>query len=786
MNPLIRRPNKYLQLKSWMAATILGVALLLAYSNSFRVPLIFDDTGSITENETIRSFSTAFLPGGNSGNTVSGRPVLNFSLAINYAIGGTDVVSYHILNLLIHFAGSLTLFGLIKRTLLLPRMLPDDENRATWLSLAAASLWALHPLQTESVTYIIQRAESLVGLFYLLTFYCFVRGIGKKAGTHDSPESNPLKGWLGLSVIACLIGMGSKEVMAGAPVLVFLFDRTFVSGSFREAWRLRKHYYIALALTWILLALCVLWTGKRGSTVGYNEFATWWRYSMTQGVAILHYLKRVFWPHPLVLDYGTTMAADFDDAGRQTILVALLFLVSAWAVWKRPRVGFLAAFFFAVLAPSSSIVPVLTQTMAEHRMYLALAAPLGLVVIIAYRWLGFLTVPACLVVSVALAATTFRRNHDYRTEESIWVTVTEDCPYNARGWGALTAIYTKQDDLQKAKWAARQGILYCPKNADCFVEYANVLIRLKEKKEAEQVLRYALEVQPLHLRTISTLGVFFLEEKRPRDARMILEEGVKLYPDSNELRYSLGKAFVALRFLPQAIDQFTRVITEDPKAIDARNNLANALIDSGQSQQAIAILNEGLKIDPTALELSRTLGLALVAAGQTSDAIQTLEKTVRQNPQDSRTHANLALAFSNADKHSEALDHFEQAIRLDREKLSEFRTRIHISAAESAIKAGKIRPGIAHSRAAVELEPADPQIRYFLANLLMQIGENASAADHYEKIINQAPDFVDARRELGIVYARLGRPRDARAQFQAVLKLIPDDTEAGRALESLR
>jgi hypothetical protein len=186
----------------WLGALGLIVAVALAYSNSFTVPFIFDDETSIPKNESIRSWRTMFFPPSGYGDTVEGRPMLNVSLAINYAISEENVWSYHLFNLLIHMGAGLALFGLVRRTL--GRAKPPAEPRAVahadsfgsargfalpsakdagwgerdafFCALAAAALWLLHPLQTQSVTYIVQRAESLMAMLYLLVLYCFARG----------------------------------------------------------------------------------------------------------------------------------------------------------------------------------------------------------------------------------------------------------------------------------------------------------------------------------------------------------------------------------------------------------------------------------------------------------------------------------------------------------------------------------------------------------------------------------------------------------------------------------
>ena len=135
---------------------------------------------------------------------------MNLTLAANYALGGTNVWGYHAFNLAIHVLAALTLYGIVRRTLLRPGLWERFGASAEWVALAVAAVWTVHPLQTESVTYIIQRCESMMGLFYLLTLYSFIRAV-------ESPR--PVR-WQVVTVAACLLGMGTKEVMATAPLLV--------------------------------------------------------------------------------------------------------------------------------------------------------------------------------------------------------------------------------------------------------------------------------------------------------------------------------------------------------------------------------------------------------------------------------------------------------------------------------------------------------------------------------------------------------------------------------------
>ena len=343
---------------TFFAAGLIVLATLATYGNSFSGPFIFDDSSSIVDNATIRQLWPIWkplCPPCGSGETVGGRPVLNLSLAVNYAVCERDVHGYHITNLAIHLAATLLLFGIVWRTvvMLLPGLPPQPASpgAATSIACAVALLWAVHPLQTESVTYIVQRAESLMGLFYLLTLYCFLR----------SADSEKAIFWYGGSVLACLLGMATKEVMVTAPLVVLLYDRTFLAGSFREAVRRRWGYYLALAATWLLLAWLVASTALLPAAyterAPYIQSFTTWEYLATEQGVIVHYLRLAVWPAGLCLDYLWPAATTVPGVLFPAVVVAGLLALTVWALVRRPAWGFLGAWFFLTLAPRRASSP---------------------------------------------------------------------------------------------------------------------------------------------------------------------------------------------------------------------------------------------------------------------------------------------------------------------------------------------------------------------------------------------------------------------------------------------
>ena len=464
----------------------LGLALLtaLAYLDSFAGLYLFDDGGAIIDNPTIRHFSTALAPIPN-GTPVSGRPLVNLTFALNYAISALAVWSYHSLNLAIHLLAALALFGLVRRTLLLPDI--DPRFRAAALEIAAtvAALWAVHPLQTEAVSYLSQRAEALMGLFYLLTLYAFARSV------ENAP--NPTR-WRVLAVVACLAGMASKEVMVSAPLMVLLHDRTFCAGSFTSALRRRTGFYLALAATWLLLIAEMIQVGSRGGAVGPGLKIDSWHYALTSCHAIALYLGLVFWPHPLIFDYGTTTAASLRAVAPEAVLVLALVVLTIVLITKRSAFGFIGAWFFAILAPSSSIVPLAKQTIAEHRMYLPLAAVILLVVLAVHAVCG--RARLAVLLALPLFVLTLSRNAEYVNGLTIWSSSVAHYPDNPRAHINLGDAYVNAGQPQLGAAQFRLALQLDPRLPEAHNNLGVVEAGLGETAAARADYLAALRLAP--------------------------------------------------------------------------------------------------------------------------------------------------------------------------------------------------------------------------------------------------------------------------------------------------
>jgi tetratricopeptide (TPR) repeat protein len=585
------------------AAVLIVLAATLAYSNSFQGVLVFDDLPSITDNLTIRDLWSPdiFSAIHQDAATVQGRPMANASLAVSYALDrdlqfmGCPLLGYHVVNLLIHILAGLTLFGIVRRTLTLERfgeprpagsgpsgeprtevsghvlprtevsghVLPRTEvsghalprpggsglgRASTPLALAVAILWTLHPLQTESVTYIVQRTEALMGLFYLLTLYCVIRAA--TAGSARRPPiterawhpSKARRLWIVAAVLACAAGMASKEVMVSAPLVVLLYDRLFLTGSWRETFRRRWGCHLALSGTLAIVFFLAFGSGSRGSTAGFGVtgLLSPLQYALNETNVIARYLRLALAPVGLCLDYYWQPAGSTFDLLPGLLLVGILLAAWAWAIFRGSAWAFLGAWFFLILAPTSSLMPI-KDLAFEHRMYLPLAAVIAAVTIGPYllarsrtrRWaLGMLAMAA----AVMLGALTYQRNADYRSALAIWKDALVTNPDNPRAHlGCALELSKDPRGFKEAQEHYLKALAADPNG----------------QNEADQIKGY------------SNRGLMYLHEGKYGLAAEDLEKAVKLGP-------SLWLAWGNLAYAHMELGQYSKAIRDATRAIELK------------------------------------------------------------------------------------------------------------------------------------------------------------------------------------------------------------------------
>ena len=623
----------------FIAAALLTAAALAAWANSFRGPFIFDDLPAIVENGTIHTLAlSSVLAPPHTGQPANGRPFVNLSFALNWAAGAADVRGYHVLNLAIHVLAALALFGVVRRTLRSRPLATKFAADATPLAVALAALWMLHPLQTESVTYIAQRAESLAGLCLLLTLYASIRGA-------ESPT--PTR-WHTVAVVTCLLGMATKEVMYAAPVLVLLHDRTFLSGTFRQALRRRPWFYAALAATWLLLGWLVIRAGTRGATAGFGLGITPWHYLLTQCGAVIHYVRLAFWPDPLVLDYGTTTTNSLADVWPQAALLLALFGATLVALVRCPPWGFLGAWFFLLLAPTSSMLPLATQTIAEHRMYLPLAAIIAGIVVAVWHVLGRRSVIVFIAIAIAFGTLTARRNTDYRSAISIWQDNIAKRPDSPRPYGELASALSNAGRVPEALTAYETAVRLLPNYPKVHHNYGVALAAAGRLDEAAAQFELALAQLPTLADAHYELGNVRHEQGRNAEALACYEAAIRLLPDFALAHNNAANILTIFGRTDEALAHYAAAARADPNLPDAQYNWANALASLGRFAEAVPHYEASLRLAPGLVSAHENRGIALFNLGRYADAVHELEIAQSLAPQSERIRANLAAARARA------------------------------------------------------------------------------------------------------------------------------------------
>ena len=439
----------------WIGAAVVTAACMVAYANSFRGEFLLDDIPEILDNRhldrLVPPWEAMFV-----GNKLPARPLPYLSFALNRFVCGADPRGFHAVNLLIHVAAALALFDLVRLTLNSPRLRPRMGSASLPLAALAATIWAVHPLNTQAVTYIYQRIESLAGLFMLVTLACYARWADRVVWRGLGAG----QGWLAASVAAAAAAMATKEHAVVLPLLVWLYDWIFVASN-PSAPRGRWRFHGILALTWLVLAAVMISQAADYQEFDANFSHAPWAYALTESGVILHYLRLVFWPVGQCFDYGWPIERSVARALPATLALAAAVVGTAIGIGRRAAWAFPAAVFFLVLAPTSSIFPVYAPCY-EYRMYVPGAAVIATACCLVYAAISQqgdphvrrrVTTAGCFVaasMAAVLTSLTVARNAVYAMPSGVWREVLAMRPGNVLANTHFAGAASKAGDLRAA------------------------------------------------------------------------------------------------------------------------------------------------------------------------------------------------------------------------------------------------------------------------------------------------------------------------------------------------
>ena len=601
----------------FLGLLVLGVVVFVVYYPGMRAPFIFDDSVTIVENRAIRQLWPLVGSGADAGplnspkeTPIHGRPIVGLSFAVNYYFGGLDPFGYRIVNMVFHFFSALLLWRIVSRTLRLEFFQDRFARVAEAVSFGAAIVWALHPVNTESVVYVTQRTELMMGMFYLATLYFSI--------LYWAMSTMPARVvCLVLATASCVLGMLCKEMMASAPAMVLFYERTFISGSFRRSLRRSWPLYVALSLTWVpLLALNL--GGARTPAAGFGQGVDAYEWWLTQAKVLFLYLKLAVWPWPLVIHYEIPHLKTVTEAWPWLLGAGLLVLGTVVLFWRRRASGFVAVWFFAVLSPTL-VVPLITETAAERRMYVPLAALVPLLVVGGY------------------------------------VVLRQSRRFVARRTKRKSTGYVPTAVFSAAMIAVLFGCGYLTS------------LRLTAYRDELTLWRDAIKYQPHDPVVRQNLGIQFARAGQIPEAIVHLEEAVRFAPGSRQGHYNLALALEQSGRVQEAVEHYRATLRVCPDDPASHYNLGRLLANAGQLEEAVEHCRQAIAAQPDFPAAHANLGILLMMSGENREAVGHFESAVRGEA--SLTNfMNLAWAYAQVNRMADAIATAEKALDLARDE----------------------------------------------------------------------------------------------------------------------
>jgi protein O-mannosyl-transferase len=647
------------------AVLSLAVILLAIYGNSFDCSWHFDDEPNITDNPNLHmtklswdQINRALKSDRNNPHSFY-RPVACLSFALNHYFGGLDVFGYHLVNLFIHFLSFVFLFLFIFNTLQLPSLRERYSANAYAVALLATVLWAINPIQTQAVTYIVQRMASLAAMFYIMSMYFYL-----KARTADQTKNRIA--FFAFCALSFLLALGSKENAAMLPMSLFLYEAIVIQEDTKAFFRRNMKWFI-LTCGFILLVGIIYFYTKEGAAFsflkGYEKRPfTLTERLLTQPRIIIFYVSLLLYPLTSRLNIAHSFELSrslFEPITTFFSMAAILFSIvfAFYVVRKKPLMSFCILFFFLNHVIESSIFPL--ELVYEHRNYIPsmpFFLPFAIVLIaLLKRYESKKTMKYSLAVFIAFLLAgfghaTYLRNFDWKTPGTLWGDSVQKSPGMMRTHHNFGRHYQNRGDLRTA-----------------LKIYQQALTKTATNRKDEAFITH----------------------------------------------YNIGKAWADLNDYVQAESHFQQAINFNPSYIPAYNNLAAAYELQGKKDLAYENLLKAFRIDPYAPFLNYNLGLHYLKTGRPAEAIQHLERTVSSDPHNFNAILCLAIAHKQEGRLGRASVLFRKALHKNPQDLN-----VHLHLAEVYQNAGHPTLALKEAERALDLAITKGTFHKILADLL--------------------------------------------------------------------
>jgi tetratricopeptide (TPR) repeat protein len=637
------------RLRPWLFGLLLLVATLAAYHPAWRGTPIWDDAAHLTYPE-IRSLHGLVRIWTEPGVTQQYYPVVFSAFWLEHKLWGDATLGYHLVNILLHVTGAFLLFRIL-RTL---------EVRAAWL---AAAIFALHPVQVETVAWISELKNTLSGVCYLgagLVYLRFDRSRNKVA--------------YAIAVAIFVFGLLAKTVIATFPaalLVVFWWKRGQLS------WKQDVLPLIPFFAVGITAGLFTSWmethhVGAEGSAYNFSFVER----CLIAGRAVWFYLGKLVWPQNLIFSYprwkiSQAAAWQYLFPIAAVVLLATLLVISRW------RRGPLAAFLFfgGTLFPVLgflNVFPFKYSFVADHFQYLAcigpiVAASVGIHVLFrtikGAQWENFAKT-CCVLLLVTLSILTWRQSHIYKDIETLWRATISRNPDCWLAQDDLGAILYERGRVNEAIIRFRASLAINPDDAEAHNNLGSALDKTGHPDEAITEFQKALTIRPAFAEAHWNIGNILLQKNLLDEAISEYEKAAAIRPDSAKLHFSLANALLQKGDGVGAIAEFRATLALHPNDEQAHYNLANVLYQHGQKEEAISEYQTAINIRPDFAEAQNNLGNAFLQMNKPDEAITHLRRALELQPDYPQAQYNLGNALLQKGRPDEAITQFEKLLAL--------------------------------------------------------------------------------------------------------------------------
>jgi Flp pilus assembly protein TadD len=741
------------------------------YSNSLESPFIFDDVQKIAENAHIRitQFSAKEIVA--SGLKSSKTRFLPFiSLAVNYYFHQYDPFGYHIVNVCIHILTGFFLYLFLSATLKIsPRQTLQDH--ADSIAFVAALIWLIHPVQTQSVTYIIQRMNSLASMFFILSIWCYVKA---------RVEGGRRKWlWYAGSAVVWLLSLGCKQNAVTLPFFVFLYEWFFFQGLDKK-W-LRRSLPFVLGIVVLLVFIALVYTDfqplekiKHIRDYSENQFTMAQR-ALTQPRVVMHYISLLIFGHPSRLNLDYDFALSYSLINPFTTLLSLaaivgLLILGVYMAKKEPLIAFGIFWFFGNLVIESSVIPL--ALVFEHRLYLPSMLVFLVPVVLGHRYIKLIWLRAgllCLAV-VVLCVWTYQRNRVWESDLSMWTDVVNKAPGKARPHLNLGLALADRDRMDEAIQHYRKSLGINPNYAEAHNNLGIVLAKQEHTEEAIGHYRKALQIKADYTDAHNNLAAALSEQGHTEEAIKHYRYAQQLDPYNEKAQNNLGLEFFRQGRINEAIQYYRKALQINPLYPEAQFNWGAALVRLGRSDQAIGHFQKALQLDPGHAEAHNNLGGVLLNQGRRVEALGHITEALRLDPGLAEAHGNMGILLIQKGEIEKAISHFREALRIN---------------PDSSLAAANLKKALATQKQldqkaamiqqALKNNPDDPGLHFEMGNIFLARGDYNQAVAEFEKTVAIQPRSAPAQYNLALAYTAGKQYDKALVALNKVIALQPDN-----------